>query len=448
LNAKFQTRFSRRQFLSTLACSGAVLRLGQLNALAQSTDDYKALVCVFLYGGNDSNGMIVPIDERYSAYRSIRLNMASAPGELLPISTSSGGSYGLHRALADVHPLWAEGKLAAVANVGPLVRPTTRAQYLTGSVPVPANLFSHSDQQLQWQSASGQKGSSTGWCGRIADRIQSRNAPSQFPAAVGMNGNSLQLVGSATTPVVVTEGAALFGNDGSPLANVRLNALQQMLEFDSGVAVYQAASRTMKDTLAVSRQLDEALRSSSPLTNSFPATSLGQQLAHVARIIQVRGMLGMRRQTFFVSQAGYDTHQLQLGAHHALLADLGASMRAFYDALVSLGVAGQVTAFTETEFSRTLMPNTSAGTDHAWGGHSLVMGGSVSGGNLYGTFPTLALGGPDDAGDRGSWIPTTSVDQYGATLAQWFGVSSTDLESIFPNLTNFSRKTIGFLPGT
>jgi len=424
-------------------------RFGALNALAQTTvNDYKALVCIFLYGGNDSNNMIVPLGNGYTAYQNSRLSLAIPANQLLPVSTTSGAGFGLHPALTDLHPLWAQGRLAAVANVGMLVRPTTRAQYLAGSVPVPTNLFSHSDQQLQWQSASPQATSLTGWCGRVADRIQGMNAPSVFPAGVAVGGNSPQLVGATTNQTTVSEGAALLGNDGSPLATLKLNALQEMLQFDSGLAVYQAASQTMKDALAVVQLLDGALRGAPPLTTPFPSTGLGVQLAQVARIIQVRSALGMRRQIFFISQGGYDTHQPQAGIHYGLMSELGMAMSSFNNALDSLGVAGQVSTFTESEFSRTLMPNTSAGTDHAWGGHCLVMGGSVAGANLYGTFPTLAVGGPDDAGTRGSWIPTTSTDQYGATMAQWFGVSPADLGTVFPNLANFTTKTLPFLPAT
>jgi uncharacterized protein (DUF1501 family) len=441
-------KFSRRRFLATLGGAAAFARFGGLNALAQSSGDYKALVCLFLYGGNDANNMLVPMGAGYTNYQNIRLYLALTSSQLLPVSTTAGATYGLHPGLAPLQSLWTQGQLAAVANVGMLVAPTTRAQYLANSVPVPTNLFSHADQQLQWQSASPQTQSATGWSGRVADRVQSLNAPSLFPTAVSVAGNSQQLTGTTTNPATVNGGMSLLGNDGSPLAVARLNSLQEMLQFDSGLAVYQAASKTMNDALSVSQLLNTALSGAPALTTSFPSTTLGQQLAQVAQIIQVRSALGMHRQIFFVSQPGYDTHENQLGIQNSLMSDLGNCMSAFYNALSSLGVANQVVTFTESEFSRTLMPNTTAGSDHAWGSHCLVMGGGTLGGNLYGTFPTLALGGPDDSGARGSWIPTTSLDQYGATLAQWFGVASTDLPTVFPNLANFTTKTLGFLPGT
>jgi uncharacterized protein (DUF1501 family) len=441
-------RFSRRRFLATIGSAAALARFGGLNALAQTAGDYKALVCIFLYGGNDANNMLVPLGAAFKDYQNTRLFLSLSSSQLIPVSTTSGAAYGLHPGLASLQPLWTQGQLAAVANVGMLVSPTTRAQYLAGSVPVPTNLFSHADQQLQWQWASPRAQSATGWSGRVADRVQSLNAPSLFPTAVTVAGNSLQLAGATTNPATVNDSLSLIGNDGSPLAIARLNSIQEMLQFDSGLAVYQAASRTMSDALSVSQLLNSALSSAAPLTAYFPTTTLGQQLAQVARIIQVRSALGLRRQIFFVSQLGYDTHQNQLGIQDALMSDLGTCMASFYNALTSLGVANQVVTFTESEFSRTLMPNTTAGSDHAWGTHCLVMGGGTLGGNLYGTFPTLALGGPDDAGSRGSWIPTTSLDQYGATMAQWFGVNATDLATVFPNLTNFTTKTLGFLPGT
>ena len=439
----FGGHLSRRGFLSALAGASLLTRFSNITALAQTSGTYKALVCIFLYGGNDSNDMVVPLSG-YSAYQNARWGYALNASLLLPVSTTAGPTYGLHPSLSDIHPLWAQGRLAAVANVGMLVRPTTRAQYLAKSVPLPTNLFSHSDQQLQWNSGSPQSNSSSGWCGRVADKIQSLNAAG-FPAAVSVTSSLQQLVGVSTTPAAVGDNATLLGDDGSSLAVARKAALEQMLQFDSGLAVYQATSQTMKDALDVSRVLTNALASSPPLSAGFPATSLGQQLAQVARIINARAALGMRRQIFFVSQGGYDTHQAQIGIQGALLKDLSQSMLSFYNALSTLGLANDVVTFTESEFSRTLGVNTTGGTDHAWGGHCLVMGGSVRGGNMYGSFPSLQLGGPDDAGSRGSWIPTTALDQYGATLAQWFGVNAIDLPTVFPNLPNFASSTLSFL---
>jgi uncharacterized protein (DUF1501 family) len=451
---KSKVTISRRQLfersgrlVTSLAGAAAVSRFASLNAFAQTAGDYKALVCIFLFGGNDSNNMIVPLGADYTAYKSARMHLSLAQSELLPVTTPTGAAYGLHPALADLHPLWSQGRLATIANVGMLVRPTTRAQFQAQSVPVPSNLFSHGDQQLQWQAASPNSGAIlTGWSGRVADRLQGLNAPSLFPTAVSLSGNSQQLIGTATSPATISEDTPLLSNDGSWLATPRMAAIQEMLEFDSGVAVYQAASKTMKDALTVDQLLSTALAGSSPLTTTFPATSLGRQLAQVARTIKVRGSLGMRRQIFFVSHGGFDTHSSQPAVHENLLTDLGRSMRAFHNALESLGVSDRVTTFTQSEFGRTLQPNTSIGTDHAWGGHCLVMGSSVAGGKVYGTFPTLALGGPDDAGSRGTWIPTTSLDQYAATLAQWFGVAAADVPTVFPNLANFTTKTLGFLP--
>jgi len=442
---------SRREFLlktgrvvSTVGAAAALAPFGSVNAFAQSAD-YKAMVCVFQFGGNDANNMFVPMGAKYSTYASIRGSVAIPQASLLPVPTVAGDPFGLHPSLAPIHAHYAAKRLAVVSNVGMLVRPTTKAEYKSNSVPVPMNLFSHSDQQMQWQNASPIAPSGTGWGGRIADRLQGLNSPSNFPPSVAISGNSLQLIGVETKPTTVADGFGISGNDGSAAANARQASLQEMLQFDSGVVLFQAASTTLKDGIDVVKQIQDAASGAPPLATVFPGSGLGQQLAQVARIVQIRAALGMKRQIFFVSQGGYDTHDGQLPNHANLLADLAASMQAFYNATVEMSVTDQVATFTESEFNRTFQPNGNAGTDHAWGGHCLVLGGPVKGGDMFGTFPELALLGPDDSGSRGNWIPTTSLDQYGATLAQWFGVHPIDLPLVFPNLVNFPVKTLPFM---
>ena len=447
---------SRRAFLrqsgrlvSAVGAAATLAPFGAVNALAQGGDDYKAIVCIFNFGGNDANNMIVPMGANYGAYKGIRQSLALPEASLLPTPTAQGTPFGLHASLAPIHPLYASKKLALIANVGMLVRPLTREQYRSGAVPAPSNLFSHSDQQQQWQNASPLVPASTGWSGRMADRVQSLNAPSIFPPSVAASGNSLQLIGQETRPTAIGgKDFGISGNDQSVVSNARQASLQEMLKFDSGLALYQTANRILSDALAVSKLLEDATRGASTLTTAFPTSGLGQQLAQVARIIQVRQSLGMRRQIFFVSQGGFDTHSAQLGMHAALMSELSQAMLAFYNATVEMGIADKVVTFTESEFNRTFQPNGNVGSDHAWGTHTLVMGGGVLGGDMYGTFPTHALQGPSDSGDRGNWIPTTSLDQYGATMAQWFGVNPLDLSLVFPNLANFTKKTMGFLPGT
>lgn len=225
----------------------------------------------------------------------------------------------------------------------------------------------------------------------------------------------------------------------------RLQAVQQLLTFDTGVSMIQSASSITSNALADSKVLSDALASAGSLTTVFPTTSIGSQLLQVAKILKVRSALGLTRQIFFCSLGGFDTHNNQIATQQTLFSQLSPAMNAFYTATVELGLAQQVTSFTMSDFSRTFQPASGGGTDHAWGSVQTIMGGAVLGGDIYGTLPTFALGGPDDSGSNGRWIPTTSIDQYGATLATWFGVQATDLPAIFPNLVNFTTTKLGFL---
>ena len=450
---KLRPMDSRRQFmlksgrlLSTAFSAAALAPFGLVNAHAQTTSSYKAMVCIFLFGGNDANNMVVPMGAGYTPYQTVRQGLAIPQASLLPVTNSAGATYGLHPSLQPIHPLYATGKLAVVNNVGMLVRPTTRAQFTARTVPVHNNLFSHSDQQQQWQNASPLVASTTGWAGRVADRVNLLNQPSNFPPSVSISGNSLQLIGQSTLPTTINSAEfGIVGSDHTPASDARNASLQEMLAFDSGAVLLQTANTVLRDAIRVAQLVEDATRNSPALVSQFPGTGLGQQLAQVARIIQARTALGMRRQIFFVTHGGFDTHNGQLGSHANLLMQLAQGMSAFHNAMGELGVQDNVVQFTESEFSRTFQPNNGAGTDHAWGGHCLALGGGVKGGNTYGRFPVLALGGDDDSGNRGNWIPTTSQDQYGASIAQWFGVPGNELSQVFPNLANFSTPTAGFM---
>lgn len=444
---------SRRTFLrhsGLLATATGLGRLGLINAHAQAAaPDYKALVCVFMLGGNDGHNMVVPLTgPDYTAFRAVRGSLALPDGntQLLEVVARDGKPYGLNSGLAAVHPLWAEGKLAVMANVGMLVRPTTRAQYLAASVGLPTNLFSHSDQVLQMQAGDPNGSGGTGWAGRIADATRSLNAASTFPPAISVAGAALFCSGNVVQSTSLIPGFDL-SSDGltawpASAVTAKVQALQEILTFNSGLAMVQAANDVRADGLELNGML-RGLGTGSVAT-PFPGTSIGQQLKQVAQIIQLRGATGMSRQVFFCAIGGFDTHSAQSWAQWDLLRQLGEGMAAFHNATVEMGIADRVTTFTASEFGRTLQPS-GTGSDHGWGNHQLIMGGAVRGGDLFGTFPTLSLGGPDDTGSRGVLIPTTSLDQFGGTCARWFGVSPEAMPSVFPNLTNFSTPDLGFL---
>lgn len=439
------SNYSRRDLLRCSAFSA-------MNAFAQTgASDYKALVCVFLLGGNDGNNMVVPMSQaEFNAYKAIRGNLAlpDTSAKLMAVQNSADGApYGLNDGLKGLLPLWAQGKLAAVANMGNLVRPTTRTEYLANAAPVPTNLFSHSDQTSQTQSGFPNTGGGTGWAGRVADAANPMNGAATFPASISMSGPALFCTGGVvqSASLIPDFDLSLYGMDLWPAAasQARKAALQELLTFDSGMAVVQAANRVRQDALTLNAMLKDA-GVSPPLTTPFPGTSIGRQLQQVAKIIQLRGSTGMKRQVFFCALGGFDTHGTQGWTHWNLLTQLGDALTAFYQSTVDLGVANQVTSFSLSEFGRSLQPSGS-GSDHGWGNNQVVLGGAVQGGRVYGAFPAFALGGPNDSGNRGVWIPTTSTDQFGATLASWFGLTAAQLPAVFPNLGNFAQANLGFV---
>ena len=444
---------SRRKFLRIAgagAAAGAVSRLTMMNALAQSAPDYRALVCIFLLGGNDGHNMLVPQDTAaYATYRSGRGNLAlpDSDAKLLQIPTKDGRTFAFNSGLTAITPLWGQGKLAAVANVGMLVQPTTRSTYMSNAVTLPSNLFSHADQVLAMQAGNAFGSGGTGWAGRIADVVQPMNGAANFPPAFSMNGASLFCTGNTIQSASLYPGFDLSLNGLSTWPTTgpqpRAQALQEILTFDNGLAMVQAVNKVNQDARALNLMLCGA-GTSSPLTTTFPGTDIGQQLLQIANIIKLRGTTGMSRQVFFASLGGFDTHSGQSWQQWDLLRQLSEAMLAFYNATGEMGLADKVTTFTESDFGRTLQPSGS-GTDHGWGSHHLVMGGAVKGGDIYGTFPSLALGGPDDTNLRGVLIPTTSIDQYGATMAKWFGVNPAAMPQVFPNIGNFATADLGFL---
>jgi uncharacterized protein (DUF1501 family) len=479
---------TRREFLcrSFGAMGAAALafeRFGLLNAFAQSSD-YKALVCIFLFGGSDTGNVVIPNDDNasspfaYASYAKARQSsgLAIPQSSLLQINPPSiaGSNFGLHPSLTSatggLYDLWKAGKMAVVCNVGPLVEPTTRDAYIHGTAHVPVNLFSHSDQQNEWQTSIADPSkvppAGGGWGGRTADKaIDSTATLPPLTSVAGTpifcSGNVAQPLAIAPAPTALSAALSLDGFPNPPDNDPRYIAMTQLLQEDQAITLVKGASGVTTQALGVEKTLRTA---GNPAVPPFPLnTSLGNQLNQVAKMISVRNSLQMSRQIFFCSLGGFDTHFNQVnngnsaaGTHANLLLQLSNAMKTFYDATVNLGVASQVTTFILSDFARTFVPNGNLGTDHAWGSHHFVVGGAVRGGDFYGVpgsngtvFPTVVANGPDDTdtggGARGRWIPTTAVDQYGATLVSWFGVSSVDLAAVFPNIARFGSTNLGFV---
>lgn len=439
-----------------------VLAQEKIDAAADPQVEYRALVCVFLSGGNDSNNTIIPnYDEGYNLYSAARSaqQLAIPRANLLPVTPPSMGGqvYGFHPSMTDLHGLWGQGKLAVVANVGSLTQPLTRAQYQSGA-PRPYQLFSHSDQVEQFRTAISTYKSTTGWGGRTADRTLGLNVGAAIPMITSIAGTTVFNVGSNTSPLIVAPAPtplnqvlALNGFGTATDENDRRTAMNNIRTQDLNYTMIQNASIETQKAINVSLQL-----STDPvLTATFPNTTLGNQLRQVAKLMKFRTSLNMSRQIFYVQLGGFDTHSGQITGQAALWTQISQALKAFYDETVAQNIASQVTTFTVSDFNRTFNPGTSganAGSDHGWAGHHLVMGGAVAGGDFYGRptsngtyFPTLVNNGPDDAETRGRFVPSVAIEQYAATLARWYGLAELDIPLVFPNINNFSGSNLGFM---
>ena len=469
-----------------------VEHFGLMSALAQKVEkneevlsvpnDYRALVCIFMQGGNDGNNTVIPNHNdanvsNYGVYSAARntQGLAIAQNTLLPISVPriNNLSYGLNPNFGvvtgginnGIHELWASGKMAIATNVGTLVRPMTKAQYQNGTVPRPFQLFSHSDQVSQSQAGRSDASSFTGWGGRMSDRRTFLDNPSGLiPMITSINGAQLFTAGQTTLPLAIANaGTSLSqvlnpqGFTGTTQSNARLAAFNQLRTQDLTTNYVAAASNITNQAI----QANQAFSTFQETTVTFPTTSIGNQLRQVARLIKTRTNLNVNRQIFYCQLGSFDTHNTQINGQGTLLSQFSQAVRAFYDEMLLQGVSNNVTTFTLSDFSRTFNPASSGatvGSDHGWGNHLFVVGGAVNGGNFYGSlrpdgtgnyYPTLAFNGPDDADSgtnaRGRWIPTTSVEQYANTLAAWYGLSAADTPIVFPNIANFPNMNLGFM---
>ena len=510
---------SRRNFLKASACglTGAAMfaslnKLNLVNAMVQEqpdvASDYKALVCIFLNGGSDCNNMVIPYDDytvtgggSTNGYDNVRTLSGlavpkSALGNTQIFPSNTGGvSYALHPNLSPefgsvagqakgLMDVWNVGKLAVLCNVGSLVRPITRAQYIAG-VGRPYQLFSHSDQVTQQMTSVANTVGQTGWGGRVADKTNALNGPVALPMNISLAGTNVFSTGVNSRQLAIGTGslAGLLVLNWNGVSGANPNttgsSFRTLLGFDQGTTLIKASTDTTTQALtadAALNQPDPVIPTPGNLT-AFPNTGLGNQLKQIAKLIKIRDAAGitMKRQIFFCSVGGYDTHTNETGSDPAnpggqagqsgtqggLFTQLSQAMKAFYDEMVAQGMSNNVTTFTLSDFGRTLQPSgsgtTSVGSDHAWGSHAFIMGGAVQGGQFYGSkrpdntglpygFPELRLGGPDDTNsNRGQWIPTTSIDQYAATLATWYGLAVSDRAAVFPNLATFSTPTLPFL---
>lgn len=469
----------RRWMQRSGATLAGALGATSLSALMPATahaqvGGYKALVCLFLYGGNDGFNMVVPRDTtRHGLYAGVRGTRLTLPRDSL---MAMGADYGLHPAMSALAPVWADNGLAPVFNVGPLAVPLTKQQYRERTQPRPENLYSHSDQQLLWEAGGPSVISRTGWGGRAAAAVSGNGQP-----VISVGGNGRFGLSALEVPLVLPGPGGTFGVQGltgtwTPTVarrnalnalyaashqNVLLNsfAAQQRGAFDmaerlGSVVAVQPNSSNGTEVVPGLALINAAFL---PITtNNRINTGLGRQLYQIAKLVAARDTVQGNRKIFFAQQGGYDTHGDQVGAsaevgnHANLLRQLADAMACFYNAMQAIGMGDSVTLFTQSDFGRTFKPNNSSGTDHAWGNNQLVMGGAVNGGSTYGTYPELVLGGPDDVGQHawelhGRWIPTSSVDQYAATLLRWFGASEGQLNTVLPNLNNFGNRNLGFM---
>lgn len=442
----------RRSFLKTaswgaLAQLAGVSPLRSMAALAQSggSSNYKALICLFMSGGNDSNNMIIPITgPQYTAYSAARTGAAVSQSSLLSLTNTP---YGLNSSFPNLQKAFNAGNAAFINNVGPLVQPTTVAQYQASSVQLPGQLMAHDDQQEVWQLGGYTPGIGASWTGLTADLLSSQYNSPNLPMVTLLGQASDFGRGNATSPFTAgfNDEQANFWCDNGNYCVDRQNTAQQLLTFNNGVSLVQADQAIYQNAYKYNNFYNSVLSSAQPFKTQFPNNPITGALYTIATMIQIRSQIGAGRQIFFVNAGGFDTHSAQASVQNSLYSTIDQFVGTYVQVMQELGVYNDVTLFSASDFGRTLQINGNGGTDHAWGGHHFVVGGAVKGGQTYGAFPDLTLGGQSDLDGSGRFVPSIALSQYSATLAAWFGVPTSALPGMLPGLSNFSTANLGFV---
>lgn len=467
---------TRRDFMQQAGCGAfgtasllsTLLSLNMANKAAAASlnpgDECRTLVCIFLFGGIDSFNLVVPTDStRYADYQASRGNLALSQNSLLALNQTSGGdgmSYGVHPGAAQVQEMFnglggdaQKRRLAFISNVGTLIQPTTKSDYQADNHPLPKSLFSHIDQTEQWQTSLPQGGTQlTGWAGRAADVLHSSLNTEATSMSVSFAGNNIFQVGQSTEQFVVTpSGALTFTGSGQNRSDhplkIKNDAITSLMEQEYGNLVERAFAQLTRKSVDEQAAFQQVFSSfdDDQITTPFPDTYIADQLYSALKAIAMRPQLGLRRQTILVSYGGWDHHGELLQSQDTRLRELVPAMHAFQQGLEELNLQDSVVSFCPSEFARTLRSN-GQGTDHAWGGNTMIFGAPVLGGRMYGTFPSVALESNDDVGRGGRLIPTMSVDEMFADMLRWFGVSNADLPLVLPNLGNFHNLSGNTLP--
>ena len=454
---------SRRKFigqtgLSLLGTSALLSPLNPLRALGSAAAlgsgnkraPYKAMVCLLLSGGNDSFNMLIPRgDPEYSQYATTRSNLAIPQSEIIPINplTGDGQQYGLHPGMPEMAQLFNDGKLSLISNLGTLIRPTTKEEIWNGTAELPLGLFSHADQVQQWQSGRTNERSAIGWGGRVADLMHNMNSNQNISMNISLSGSNIFENGENTIEFVIDRygGSGIWGyGDEWSFYQFRTSAINSMLERQYADMYQKTYIKTIKKSNDANLEFMQAIEGVPDFNTEFSDNGLSQSFLMIAKSIAARETLGFERQIFFVEYSGWDHHDNVLNNQAEMLPEVSKALSEFNSAMEVLETSNNVTTFSMSDFGRTLTSNGN-GTDHAWGGNALVMGGAVNGQDMFGTFPSLELGNPLDIGD-GILIPTLSTDEYMAEIAMWFGVENNDVSSIFPNLSNFYDIDSGIPP--